>query len=420
MHLNELKALHVSEVLKQAEELEIENTGRMRKQELMFAIIKKRARAGEQVFADGVLEILPDGFGFLRSPDTSYTASTDDIYISPSQVRRFNLHTGDMIEGEVRIPKDGERYFALTKLDKVNDDLPENNKHKVMFENLTPLFPKEQMRLERDIKGEENITGRIIDIIAPIGKGQRALLVAPPKSGKTVMMQHIAHAITANYPESHVMVLLVDERPEEVTEMQRSVKGEVIASTFDEPAARHVHVAEMVIERAKRLVELKKDVVILLDSITRLARAYNNVVPSSGKVLTGGVDANALQRPKRFFGAARKVEEGGSLTIIATALIDTGSRMDEVIFEEFKGTGNCEIHLDRRLYEKRVFPAIQLNRSGTRREELLLAPEILQKTRILRQFIYNLDEIESMELMLKNMKATKTNVDFFDMMRRGG
>ena len=420
MHLNELKALHVSEVLKQAEELEIENTGRMRKQELMFAIIKKRARAGEQVFADGVLEILPDGFGFLRSPDTSYTASTDDIYISPSQVRRFNLHTGDMIEGEVRIPKDGERYFALTKLDQVNGDLPENNKHKVMFENLTPLFPREQMKLEQDIKGDENITGRIIDIIAPIGKGQRALLVAPPKSGKTVMMQHIAHAIAANYPESHMMVLLVDERPEEVTEMQRSVKAEVIASTFDEPAVRHVHVAEMVIERAKRLVELKKDVIILLDSITRLARAYNNVVPSSGKVLTGGVDANALQRPKRFFGAARKVEEGGSLTIIATALIDTGSRMDEVIFEEFKGTGNCEIHLDRRLYEKRVFPAIQLNRSGTRREELLLAPEILQKSRILRQFIYNLDEIESMELMLKNMKATKTNVDFFDLMRRGG
>ena len=420
MHLNELKALHVSEVLKQADDLEIENTGRMRKQELMFAIIKKRARAGEQVFADGVLEILPDGFGFLRSPDTSYTASTDDIYISPSQVRRFNLHTGDMVEGEVRIPKEGERYFALTKLDKVNGDLPENNKHKVMFENLTPLFPKEHMRLERDINGDENITGRIIDIIAPIGKGQRALLVAPPKSGKTVMMQHIAHAITANYPDSHMMVLLVDERPEEVTEMQRSVKGEVIASTFDEAAARHVHVAEMVIERAKRLVELKKDVVILLDSITRLARAYNNVVPSSGKVLTGGVDANALQRPKRFFGAARKVEEGGSLTIIATALVETGSRMDEVIFEEFKGTGNCEIHLDRRLYEKRVFPAIQLNRSGTRREELLFAPEILQKTRILRQLIYNMDEIESMELMLKNMKSTKTNVDFFDLMRRGG
>ncbi|MBG9386748.1 transcription termination factor Rho [Caenimonas aquaedulcis] len=421
MHLNELKALHVSEVLKQAEELEIENTGRMRKQELMFAIIKKRARAGEQVFADGVLEILPDGFGFLRSPDTSYTASTDDIYISPSQVRRFNLHTGDMVEGEVRTPKDGERYFALTKLDKVNDGPPEQNKHKVMFENLTPLFPKEQMKLERDnFKGEENVTGRIIDIIAPIGKGQRALLVAPPKSGKTVMMQHMAHAIAANYPDSHMMVLLVDERPEEVTEMQRSVKAEVIASTFDEPAARHVHVAEMVIERAKRLVELKKDVVILLDSITRLARAYNNVVPSSGKVLTGGVDSNALQRPKRFLGAARNVEEGGSLTIIATALIDTGSRMDEVIFEEFKGTGNSEIHLDRRLYEKRVFPSIQLNRSGTRREELLLAPEILQKTRILRQFMYNMDEIEAMEMVLKSMKATKTNVEFFDMMRRGG
>ncbi len=420
MHLNELKALHVSEVLKLAEELEIENTGRMRKQELMFAIIKKRAKAGEQVFADGVLEILPDGFGFLRSLDTSFTASTDDIYISPSQVRRFNLHTGDMIEGEVRTPKDGERYFALTKLDQVNGLPPEQNKHKMMFENLTPLFPKEQMRLERDIKAEENITGRLIDIIAPIGRGQRALIVAPPKSGKTMMMQSMAHAITANYPDVHMMVLLVDERPEEVTEMQRSVKGEIIASTFDEPAARHVHVAEMVIERAKRLVEMGKDVVILLDSITRLARAYNNVVPSSGKVLSGGVDSNALQRPKRFFGAARNVEEGGSLTIIATALVDTGSRMDEVIFEEFKGTGNSELHLNRRLYEKRVFPAIELNKSGTRREELLLSPEILQKTRILRQFIYNMDEIESMELMIKNMKATKTNSEFFDMMRRGG
>jgi transcription termination factor Rho len=420
MHLNELKALHVSEVLKQAEELEIENTGRMRKQELMFAIIKKRARTGEQIIADGVLEILPDGFGFLRSPDTSYTASTDDIYISPSQVRRFNLHTGDMIEGEVRTPKDGERYFALNKLDRVNGGGPEENKHKVMFENLTPLFPKEQMKLERDIKGDENITGRVIDIIAPIGKGQRALIVAQPKSGKTVMMQHIAHAISANYPDSYLMVLLIDERPEEVTEMQRTVKGEVIASTFDEPAARHVHVAEMVIERAKRLVELKKDVVILLDSITRLARAYNNVVPSSGKVLTGGVDSNALQRPKRFLGAARNVEEGGSLTIIATALVDTGSRMDEVIFEEFKGTGNSEIHLDRRLYEKRVFPSIQLNRSGTRREELLLQPEVLQKTRILRQFLYNMDEVDAMELVLKQMKGTKSNVEFFDQMRRGG
>ena len=420
MHLNELKALHVSEVLKQAEALEIENVGRMRKQELMFAIIKKRSKTGETIVADGVLEVLPDGFGFLRAPASSYTASTDDIYISPSQIRRFNLHTGDMIEGEVRTPKDGERYFALNKLDKVNDGAPEANKHKVMFENLTPLFPREQYKLERDIKGEENLTSRIIDIIAPIGKGQRALLVAPPKSGKTVMMQHIAHAITANYPEAVMMVLLVDERPEEVTEMQRSVRGEVISSTFDEPAARHVHVAEMVIERAKRLVELGKDVVILLDSITRLARAYNNVLPSSGKVLSGGVDANALQRPKRFFGAARKIEEGGSLTIIGTALVDTGSRMDEVIFEEFKGTGNCEIHLDRRLYEKRVFPAIQLNRSGTRKEELLLAPEILQKSRILRQFMYNMDEIESMELMLKNMKATKNNHEFFDMMRRGG
>ncbi|HEY3047379.1 MAG TPA: transcription termination factor Rho [Polaromonas sp.] len=420
MHLNELKALHVSEVLKQAEALEIENVGRMRKQELMFAIIKKRSKTGETIVADGVLEVLPDGFGFLRAPDSSYTASTDDIYISPSQIRRFNLHTGDMIEGEVRTPKDGERYFALNKLDKVNDGAPEANKHKVMFENLTPLFPREQFKLERDIKAEENLTSRIIDIIAPIGKGQRALLVAPPKSGKTVMMQNIAHAITANYPEVVMMVLLVDERPEEVTEMQRSVRGEVISSTFDEPAARHVHVAEMVIERAKRLVELGKDVVILLDSITRLARAYNNVLPSSGKVLTGGVDANALQRPKRFFGAARKIEEGGSLTIIGTALVDTGSRMDEVIFEEFKGTGNSEIHLDRRLYEKRVFPAIHLNRSGTRKEELLLAPEILQKSRILRQFMYNMDEIESMELMLKNMKATKNNHEFFDMMRRGG
>ncbi|MDR0259285.1 MAG: transcription termination factor Rho, partial [Comamonas sp.] len=309
---------------------------------------------------------------------------------------------------------------ALTKLDQVNGLPPEQNKHKMMFENLTPLFPKEQMRLERDIKAEENITGRLIDIIAPIGRGQRALIVAPPKSGKTMMMQSIAHAITANYPDVHMMVLLIDERPEEVTEMQRSVKGEIIASTFDEPAARHVHVAEMVIERAKRLVEMGQDVVIMLDSITRLARAYNNVVPSSGKVLSGGVDANALQRPKRFFGAARNVEEGGSLTIIATALVDTGSRMDEVIFEEFKGTGNSELHLSRRLYEKRVFPAIELNKSGTRREEMLLAPEILQKTRILRQFMYNMDEIESMELMIKNMKQTKSNVEFFDMMRRGG
>jgi transcription termination factor Rho len=420
MHLNELKVQHVSALVNEAEGLGIENPGRLRKQELMFAIIKARAKNGEMVYADGVLEVLPDGFGFLRNPEADYTASTDDIYISPSQVRRFNLHTGDMIEGEVRIPKEGERYFALNKLDKVNGDLPERNKQKVMFENLTPLFPKEQMKLERDIKGEENITGRVIDLIAPFGKGQRALLVAPPKSGKTVMMQHIAHAITANYPDVHLMVLLVDERPEEVTEMQRSVRGEVIASTFDEPAARHVHVAEMVIERAKRLVELKKDVVILLDSITRLARAYNNVVQSSGKVLSGGVDANALQRPKRFFGAARNIEEGGSLTIIATALVDTGSKMDEVIFEEFKGTGNSEVHLSRRLYEKRVFPAIELSASGTRREELLLTPEVLQKTRILRSFLFNMDEIESMELIQKKMKATKNNSEFFEEMRRGG
>jgi transcription termination factor Rho len=421
MHLSELKALHVSALIKMGEELEIENVARLRKQELMFAIMKKRARAGEQVFGDGVLEVLPDGFGFLRSIEASYMASTDDIYLSPSQVRRFNLHTGDMIEGEVRVPKDGERYFALVKVDRVNGVTPEENKNKIMFENLTPLFPKEQFKLERDgLKAEENITGRIIDLVAPIGKGQRALLVSQPKTGKTVMMQHLAHAFVANYPEVHLIVLLVDERPEEVTEMVRSVRGEVISSTFDEPAARHVQVAEMVIERAKRLVELGKDVIILLDSITRLARAYNNVLPSSGKVLTGGVDANALQRPKRFFGAARNVEEGGSLTIIGTALIDTGSKMDEVIYEEFKGTGNCEIHLDRRMAEKRVYPSILINKSGTRREELLLKPEILQKSWILRKLLYPMDEIEAMEFILDKMKATKNNLDFFDMMRRGG
>src|SRR5574343_143537 len=373
MHLSELKALHITKLVEMAEGLEIENVTRLRKQELMFAIMKKRAKAGEQVFGDGVLEVLPDGFGFLRSLDTSFLASTDDIYLSPSQARRFNLHTGDMIEGEVRVPKDGERYFALVKVDRVNGLTPEENKHKLMFENLTPLFPKEPFKLERDnFKGEENVTGRIIDLIAPIGKGQRALLVAQPKTGKTIMMKNIAHALVANHPEIHLIVLLVDERPEEVTEMVRTVRGEVISSTFDEPAARHVQVAEMVIERAKRLVELGKDVVILLDSITRLARAYNNVLPSSGKVLTGGVDANALQRPKRFFGAARNIEEGGSLTIIGTALIDTGSKMDEGIYEEFKGTGNSEMHLDRRMAEKRVYPSILINKSGTRREELLL------------------------------------------------
>ncbi|MEY4556908.1 MAG: hypothetical protein RLY42_81, partial [Pseudomonadota bacterium] len=379
MHLTELKALHVSALLEMATGLEIENTQRMRKQELMFAILKKRAKGGETIFGDGVLEVLPDGFGFLRSPEASYMASTDDIYISPAQIRRFNLHTGDAVEGEVRTPKEGERYFALVKVDKINGIVPEALKNRIMFENLTPLHPDRPMLLERDIKAEENLTGRIIDMISPIGFGQRALLVASPKSGKTVMMQHIAHAISANHPDAVLIVLLVDERPEEVTEMQRSVKGEVVASTFDEPAVRHVQVAEMVIEKAKRLVEHKKDVVILLDSITRLGRAYNTVVPSSGKVLTGGVDANALQRPKRFFGAARNIEEGGSLSIIATALIDTGSRMDEVIFEEFKGTGNSEIVLDRKVSDKRIFPALDVGKSGTRKEELLVEKGKLSK-----------------------------------------
>ncbi len=420
MHLSELKALHVSQLLEMAIGLEIDNANRMRKQELMFAILKKRAKSGEQIFGDGTLEVLPDGFGFLRSPETSYLASTDDIYISPSQIRRFNLHTGDSIEGEVRTPKDGERYFALVKVDKVNDQAPDSTKHRILFENLTPLFPDEPLILERDMKGDENMTGRLVDLIAPIGKGQRGLLVSSPKSGKTVLMQHMAHAIAANHPDIVLIVLLIDERPEEVTEMQRSVRGEVVASTFDEPATRHVQVAEMVIEKAKRLAESKKDVVILLDSITRLARAYNTVIPASGKVLTGGVDANALQRPKRFFGAARNIEEGGSLTIIATALIDTGSRMDDVIYEEFKGTGNMEIHMERRLAEKRVYPALNVNRSGTRKEELLLKPEILQKVWILRKLLYGMDEIEAMEFLLDKMKATKNNAEFFDMMRRGG
>jgi len=418
MHLTELKALHVSQLLEMAASLDIDNAGRLRKQELMFTIMRRRAKQGEQIFGDGVLEVLPDGFGFLRSPETSYLASTDDIYISPSQIRRLNLHTGDSIEGEVRVPKDGERYFALVKVDKVNGMQPEAIKHRMMFENLTPLHPDSPMRLERDIKSEENVTGRILDIFAPVGKGQRALIVASPKSGKTVMMQHIAHAITTNYPDAVMIVLLVDERPEEVTEMQRTVRGEVVASTFDEPATRHVQVAEMVIEKAKRLVELKKDVVILLDSITRLARAYNTVVPASGKVLTGGVDANALQRPKRFFGAARNIEEGGSLTIIGTALIETGSRMDEVIYEEFKGTGNSEVHLERRLAEKRVYPSINLNKSGTRREELLIRPELLQKVWVLRKFIHDMDEVEAMEFILDKIRATKNNAEFFDMMKK--
>ena len=362
--------------------------------------------------------MLQDGFGFLRSPDTSYLAGPDDIYVSPSQIRRFNLHTGDSIDGEIRTPKDGERYFALVKVDKVNNEPPENSKHKILFENLTALFPTKRLLLERDIKSEENVTSRIIDLIAPIGMGQRGLLVASPKSGKTVMLQHIAHAIAANCPDVTLMVLLIDERPEEVTEMIRSVKGEVISSTFDEPAMRHVQVADMVIEKAKRLVEHKKDVVILLDSITRLARAYNTVVPASGKVLTGGVDANALQRPKRFFGAARNIEEGGSLTIIATALVDTGSRMDDVIYEEFKGTGNMEIHLDRRMAEKRTYPAINVNRSGTRKEELLIKPDVLQKIWVLRKLLYPMDDMDAMEFLLDKIKATKNNNDFFDSMRR--
>ncbi|MBM3384629.1 MAG: transcription termination factor Rho [Betaproteobacteria bacterium] len=421
MYLSELKTLHVSELLEKATTSGVEGANRMRKQDLIFAMLKNQAKKGESIFGDGTLEVLPDGFGFLRSPDTSYLASTDDIYVSPSQIRRFNLHTGDTIEGEIRTPKDGERYFALVKVDKVNGEAPEASKHKILFENLTPLHPDKAFKLEREIKAEENLTGRIIDIIAPIGKGQRGLIVSPPKAGKTVMLQHIAHAIVANHPDASLIVLLIDERPEEVTEMSRSVRGEVVASTFDEPASRHVQVAEMVIEKAKRLVEHKKDVVILLDSITRLARAYNTVQPASGKVLTGGVDANALQKPKRFFGAARNVEEGGSLTIIATALIDTGSRMDDVIYEEFKGTGNLEIHLDRRMHEKRIFPAINVNRSGTRREELLIAKEVLQKIWVLRKLLYPMDELEAAEFLIDKVRATKSNGEFFDSMtsRRG-
>jgi transcription termination factor Rho len=418
MHLSDLKNLHVGELVDMAVKNEIDGANRLRKQELIFALLKNQAKKGESIFGGGTLEVLPDGFGFLRSPDTSYLAGTDDIYVSPSQIRRFNLHTGDTIEGEIRTPKEGERYFALVKVDKVNDDSPENSKHKILFENLTPYHPTEHLKLERDIKAEENFTGRIIDIIAPIGKGQRGLIVSPPKAGKTVLMQHIAHAITANHPEVVLIVLLIDERPEEVTEMQRSVKGEVLSSTFDEPASRHVQVAEMVIDKAKRLVEHKRDVVILLDSITRLARAYNTVVPASGKVLTGGVDANALQRPKRFFGAARNIEEGGSLTIMATALIDTGSRMDDVIYEEFKGTGNMEVHLDRKIAEKRIFPAVNINRSGTRREELLTHPDELQKMWILRKLLHPMEEIAAMEFLLERLKATKNNGDFFDSMKR--
>jgi transcription termination factor Rho len=418
MHLSDLKHLPVAEIVDLAIADKIENTGRMRKQDLIFAILKNKAKNGDTLFGDGTLEVLQDGFGFLRSPEASYLAGPDDIYVSPSQIRRFNLHTGDTIEGEIRTPKDSERYFALVKVDKVNDDAPENTKNKILFENLTPLFPTKPLTLERDSGGEENNTSRVIDMIAPIGKGQRGLIVASPKSGKTVMLQNIAHAITANHPDVSLIVLLIDERPEEVTEMTRSVKGEVVASTFDEPATRHVQVADMVLEKAKRLIEHKKDVVILLDSITRLARAYNTVIPSSGKVLTGGVDANALQKPKRFFGAARNIEEGGSLTILATALVDTGSRMDDVIYEEFKGTGNMEIHLDRKMAEKRTYPAINVNKSGTRREELLIPQEILQKIWVLRKLLYPMEDVEAMEFLLDKVKSTKNNDDFFNSMRK--
>ena len=407
MHLSDLKHLPVTELVEMAIANDIEGASRIRKQDLIFALLKNKAKKGDSIFGDGTLEVLQDGFGFLRSPDTSYLAGPDDIYVSPSQIRRFNLHTGDSIKGEIRTPKDGERYFALVKVDSVNDEPPENTKHKILFENLTPLFPTKPLLLERDIRAEENITGRVIDMIAPIGKGQRGLLVASPKSGKTVMMQHIAHAITANHPEVILIVLLIDERPEEVTEMTRSVKGEVVASTFDEPATRHVQVAEMVLEKAKRLVEHKKDVVILLDSITRLARAYNTVVPASGKVLTGGVDANALQRPKRFFGAARNIEEGGSLTIIATALVDTGSRMDDVIYEEFKGTGNMELHLDRDIAQRRIYPAIDILNSGTRREELLLSRDQLQKLWVLRKFLAEKQPLEASSFVLEKISQTK-------------
>ena len=418
MHLSDIKTLHVTELVEMAIANEIEGANRLRKQELIFALLKNQAKKGEAIFGEGTLEVLQDGFGFLRSPETSYLASPDDIYVSPSQIRRFNLHTGDSITGEIRTPKDGERYFALVKVDTVNAEPPENSKSKILFENLTPLFPTVPLILERDIRAEENLTGRVIDIVSPIGKGQRGLLVASPKSGKTVMLQHIAHSISTNYPDVSLIVLLIDERPEEVTEMQRSVRGEVVSSTFDEPATRHVQVAEMVIEKAKRLVEHKRDVVILLDSITRLARAYNTVVPASGKVLTGGVDANALQRPKRFFGAARNVEEGGSLTIIATALVETGSRMDDVIYEEFKGTGNMEIHLERRMAEKRIYPALNVNHSGTRREELLIKPDVLQKIWVLRKLLYPMDELEAAEFLMDKLKTTKNNAEFFDSMRR--
>ncbi len=418
MNLIELKAQSISELIKLAETMKLEHLARTRKQDVIFAILKAHAKSGEDIFGGGALEILQDGFGFLRSADSSYLAGPDDIYVSPSQIRRFSLRTGDTVFGKIRPPKDGERYFALLKVNEVNFDKPENSRNKILFENLTPIHPDERLIMERGNGSTEDITARILDLASPIGKGQRGLIVAPPKAGKTLLLQNIAQSIAHNHPDCELMVLLIDERPEEVTEMQRLVKGEVIASTFDEPASRHVQVAEMVIEKAKRLTEHKKDVVILLDSITRLARAYNTVIPSSGKILTGGVDANALHRPKRFFGAARNIEEGGSLTIIATALVDTGSKMDEVIYEEFKGTGNMELHLSRKIAEKRVFPAIHFNRSGTRREELLTKQDELQKMWILRKIVHEMGEIDAMEFMIDKLAMSKTNNEFFDSMKR--
>lgn len=418
MNLTELKNRPPAALIELGESLGVENLARSRKQDVIFLILKAHAENGEDIYGDGVLEILQDGFGFLRSSDSSYLAGPDDIYVSPSQIRRFNLRTGDTVSGLIRPPKEGERYFALLKVGQINHDAPENARSKVLFENLTPLFPTQRMKLEQGNGSTEDLTARIIDMISPIGKGQRGLIVSPPKAGKTMLLQNIASSITANNPEVDLMVLLIDERPEEVTEMERTVRGEVISSTFDEPASRHVQVADMVIEKAKRLVEHKRDVVILLDSITRLARAYNTVVPSSGKVLTGGVDANALHRPKRFFGAARNIEEGGSLTILATALVDTGSKMDEVIYEEFKGTGNMEIHLDRRISEKRIFPAFNINRSGTRKEELLTDPDELQKLWVLRKVLHPMDELAAIEFLLNRLKDTKTNAEFFEAMKR--
>jgi transcription termination factor Rho len=418
MNLTELKQKPVAELVQTAHELGLENVSRTRKQDIIFAILKKHAKNGEDISGDGVLEILQDGFGFLRSADSSYLAGPDDIYVSPSQIRRFNLRTGDTVAGKIRPPKDGERYFALLKVHEINFSSSENSKNKILFENLTPLFPQDRLTLQVGNGSTEDLSARIIDLVAPIGKGQRGLIVSPPKAGKTLILQNIAQSITRNNPECRLIVLLIDERPEEVTEMQRSVRGEVVASTFDEPPARHVQVAEMVIEKAKRLVEHKEDVVILLDSITRLARAYNTIIPSSGKVLTGGVDAHALERPKRFFGAARNLEEGGSLTIIATALVDTGSKMDEVIYEEFKGTGNMELQLDRKIAEKRVYPAINVRRSGTRREELITTEEELQRMWILRKLLTSMEDVQATEFILDKLKDTKTNEEFFNSMKR--